>query len=375
MKITIVSHDAALTGAPKIAFDIAWYLTQRHEVTLISKKDGPLSKMPQYQHMKYLVSNTSHELGRISFTTGAAKAENLLASVRPDILYVNSAAASEWCFAGCKMKIPVILHLHEMKNELLSLSRMDIFKFDIANYVDLLITGSKEILNDLGRIEVVPFKKSYNFGVFVDLETVLSRRSEIVPAPQNALGAKIDYHKPVIAMCGTGCVRKGSDIFFELASRLPNLDFLWIGPWAIDEHGAEHNPAYDGYSYHKLENFYTTGMVENPYAHIDKCNVFVLPSMEDPNPLVVIEALVLGKPCICFSSSGGSKQWLDQFGYVLSGRPNVKQLESFLPQLLKDNTERIWLNKSIEKIRSKVDIKLKMKELENLLMEFVEKRI
>ncbi len=83
----------------------------------------------------------------------------------------------------------------------------------------------------------------------------------------------------------------------------------------------------------------------------------------------------MGKPCICFSSSGGSKQWLDQFGYVLSGRPNVKQLESFLPQLIKDNAERIWLNKSIEEIRNRVDIKLKMKELENVLLDLVKNRL
>ena len=40
MRVALVCHEASLTGAPRIGFDIAAYLAERHETTLLVKRGG-----------------------------------------------------------------------------------------------------------------------------------------------------------------------------------------------------------------------------------------------------------------------------------------------------------------------------------------------
>ena len=124
----------------------------------------------------------------------------------------------------------------------------------------------------------------------------------------------------VVAMSGFAQPRKGPDIFFDLARRLPRYDFLWIGPWEPPD-TTKNDPTVERYRSQPLDNFYVTGLTENPYAYLRGIDVFVLTAREDPNPLVVIEALLLGKKVVAFSRTGCSKVLLDRFGYVLSRRP------------------------------------------------------
>jgi glycosyltransferase involved in cell wall biosynthesis len=368
MKIALVCHESSLTGAPKLGFDIAAFLAERHTVTLICKKGGPLLDLPHYRSriQDIRVTNSSHELSKTPFALRVEAAAQSLGEISPDLLYVNSAACAEWCVAGRQLGMPVAFHVHEMRGTLLSLMGADIFKLDIARYVDWLVTASVTVIRDLDALVWPNFKVIHNFDIALDLKRILALRTAELPAPVNFNGRPLARNRPTVAMCGTASVRKGTDLFFRLAERLPDIQFLWIGTWSPKE--ARDNPAYAEFAMGRAPNLFVTGLTENPYAYLDLCDLFVLTSREDPNPLVVAEAIVLGKKVVGFAETGGSKAFLERFGYALSGSVDVDRLEKLLPRLLAAPATPEWLARRLEEFRCIVDIDMKMVELERGLV-------
>ena len=102
MKIAFICHDANLTGAPKVGFEIASYFSTNNEVVMIVKKGGPLLSFPEYESAfsKILNINTSHEVSHLSLPERMAIAKDIIRQENPDLLYVNSVASSDWCAAG-----------------------------------------------------------------------------------------------------------------------------------------------------------------------------------------------------------------------------------------------------------------------------------
>ena len=262
--------------------------------------------------------------------------------------------------------MPVVFHVHEMRGGLLSLMRADIFKLDIARYVDWLVTASVTVIRDLDALVLPKFKAIHNFDIALDLKRILALRTAELPAPVNVNGRPLARNRPTVAMCGTASVRKGTDLFFRLAEGLPDIQFLWIGTWFPKE--ARDNPAYADFTKGLAPNLFVTGLTDNPYAYLNLCDLFVLTSREDPNPLVVAEAIALGKKVVGFAETGGSKTFLEHFGYALSGSVDVERLEKLLPPLLAVPATPEWLARRLEDFRRGIDIETKMVELERGLV-------
>lgn len=341
MKIVFVCHDANLTGAPKIGFELARYLSNEYEVLMIVKKGGALLDFTEYRSSfsKIINTNTSHEVSDFAFVERVKMAAGILEREKPDLLYVNSVASSEWCRAGSECPIPVVLHSHEMKSELLSLASVDIFKRDLPRYVDLLIAVSADAGIDIVDQCQVPFQKIVLSSPGIDFNAIEKLAlSGAIRTPKNVNGEVMRNDKPVISMCGIASKRKGSDIFFDSAKTLPQFNFLWIGPWNITE--APDNLAFDDYRKNRLDNFYVTDEVRNPYPYFKMTDIFTLTSREDPNPLVLMEALFLCKLCIGFSDTGGGKDLLNRYGVLLHGAITADRLTTIIQKINPDSLTR-----------------------------------
>ncbi|MEI4927435.1 hypothetical protein Q8G50_33505, partial [Klebsiella pneumoniae] len=64
----------------------------------------------------------------------------------------------------------------------------------------------------------------------------------------------------LVGMVGYGSIRKGADIFYEVAKKVSKHDFIWVGNW-----NDTHVPFYEDFLTDRLDNFFITGEVENPY--------------------------------------------------------------------------------------------------------------
>lgn len=366
MHACVICHESSLTGAPRIGFDIASYLADSHQVTLLSKKDGPLIDLPVYKNLKssYRSLNTSHELCDLTYSARVGHAVEVLREITPDVLYVNSIASGEWCEAGDRVGVPVALHTHETRYSLPSLLS-SVCTPRILCFVDLLVGASQQAIDDIETITGASVSNHIDLGIFIDLETVLAKSEELVPPAVNLHGSELSGKKPTIAMCGLAQPRKGADIFLDTALRLSQYDFLWIGPWLPSE--APLNDA----NYKRFEslapaNLYWTGLTENPYAYMLHSDAFLLTARRDPNPLVVAEALVLGKKVFAFAETGNSKEFLDRLGYVINGSPECGRIVGILPRIL-ENADGAWLNDLRKSARKEFDGVRKLSKLAEVL--------
>ncbi len=372
MHACIVCHEASLTGAPRIGFDIAAFLAKSGPVDLLVKKGGPLIDFPQYAHLadSYRDVGTSHEVAAMGYRERVNHAADMLAELSPDLLYVNSVSAGEWCEAGARTSIPVALHTHETRISLPGLLST-VCTPKVLAWTDLLIGASRQAMDDVEALTNFRVANRLDIGIFIDTGTVLAQAALDVPPPANAQGATLeaDSARPSVAMCGLAQHRKGADIFLGVAERLPQYDFVWVGPWAPPE--TDLNDAiYERSKALELPSFYWTGLTSNPYAHLGRTDALVLTSREDPNPLVVAEALLLGKRVLAFSETGASTLMLERFGYALNGAPDAERIAATLPKIL-DQEAGPWQAEVGNAIRERVDGARKLELLQEVLERFV----
>lgn len=337
MKILFVIHDFSLTGAPKLGLQLAEEFARFHDVTLVSKKDGPLRDLISPGIFRdVVVTETSHEISRVSLRERISDAVKVMNTIKPDLVYANSVASAEWIDAAIEYNCPSVLHIHEMMSALLELKKMGIYNDSSVANADFIVTASSESLRDTALLFDVSEEKIFNFGVCVDINRV-KVSAEIDPGM--ALrhdGAELQFHRQdhsnrrkVIAMCGLAQIRKGADLFWHAARLMPEYDFLWIGPWN-DGFAMSANPALALNAEKPLDNLYWSNSTSNPYAFMANSDLFVLTSREDPNPLVIPEAICLGLPVVTFASTGGSYFWTTRFGFSLSGKVDVDRIVKFI---------------------------------------------
>lgn len=341
MRVCVVCHEATLTGAPRVGFDIAAHLAREHAVTLLTKRDGPLIDLPHYDRRRlgYRDVGTHHEICDLTYRERVDGATAIVAALRPDLVYVNSVAAGEWCEAGALGGAAVALHTHETQGSLPALLSQ-ICTPKVLDFTDILIGASRRALDDLERLTQRTAAKRLDFGIFVDVHAVRAEAGSPPGSASNAAGAALaESGRPVVAMCGLAQPRKGADIFLEVARLKPEYDFLWIGPWAPPETDMN-GPTWERFRQLRLANCYVTGMVQNPYAELRRADAFVLTAREDPNPLVAAEALALGLKVVAFAATGATVRLLERFGYALTGTPDAERIAALLPTILMESGPR-----------------------------------
>ncbi len=102
----------------------------------------------------------------------------------------------------------------------------------------------------------------------------------------------------IIFSIGIGIYRKGVDIFAQLAERMPNHLFIWIGRqlplWMLTKRREIKNARQTA---KKLKNLYFTGFL-NEHAFLsvlDYGQIFLYPTREENQGIALLEAMLLGK--------------------------------------------------------------------------------
>jgi glycosyltransferase involved in cell wall biosynthesis len=119
----------------------------------------------------------------------------------------------------------------------------------------------------------------------------------------------------LVVGCGAVHPRKGPDLFVQAAREAAKragaegLRFLWVG-------GPQSSEAYLEWCRNDVAAAGLAGRVEfvgevdDAAPFYDAADAFVLPSREDPFPLVVLEAMARGLPVVAFEGAGGAPEAL-----------------------------------------------------------------
>lgn len=368
MSVTIVLHEATRTGAPKVGGIIAAALQKYYDVRIVCLSDGPLLGWLQQQvgpeRVTLLSSGTLRY--RATFTDRVRMAEAALKDDPSEIVYVNSLAASEFIIAGKSVGSVVALHLHEKSAEMRKLMALDLAKVELLPMCDGIVLAADDLEHDLAEVFGFVPDKCLRFGIVVDAAEIGRLAQQREAAARNAAGDPIEWgERTVIGMCGVASPRKGCDIFFEAAGRLPEHDFLWIGNWGPNE--APENTVYDDFLAARLPNLYVSGGVDNPYQYIDRLDLFFLSSREDPNPLVLAEAMLLRIPILVFSATTAVTDFLGRSAILCHGTTNTADAERVLRMIDVGELRSERFRGLADEHRSRFDMDAKVEPLVNFL--------
>lgn len=338
MRILLVSHEASRSGAPRVAVMVARQLCEQgHEVSVVVRYPGPL--LEDFE----AVAPTSVERlprvrNRLRRTLGlsglGSVLEVLVALVtilrrRPDLVYLNSTASAAYLGPARWLRRPTVLHVHESG----SVARRFLSRTWSSRTTAgaTLVACSPSVHSELAALLGRSPDDVTLLPSVPDDTAVLGRAAEPVALPYAA-------GELVVGACGTVERRKGSDLFEQVARRVRlasgdlAVRFVWVGDRPAPGEGV---PDDSGRAVELL------GPASNPWVHLRRFDLLALPSRDDPFPLVVLEAMLLGTPVVAFDV-GGVRRQVGDAGLVVPPE-DVEALAGAISRLLGDATERARL--------------------------------
>lgn len=323
LKILFVSHDANLGGAQLLLLSmLRWFKTHAAiDIRIICNNGGILlDKFTEIADtMVYSdLENKYHskkdkESAILTFCNG-----------KPDLIYGNTVAAGKNYSLLKAFGVPILTHVHELQMSI-NYYAGD-FIDDVIRNSQFFIAASNAVAENLKNSLKIQQEKIKVIHAFI----------EDVMVPSTSLKAKTDLRKKLgldekkflIIGCGVGLFwRKGGDLFIDTANHLKNSNlkdfhFYWIGTFDEPDKQSQFGTWDDQLQLIKkygIEKHITfLGTKDNVMEYLRAGDVFLLPSREDPFPLVCLEAAQNGLPIICFKDAGGMPEFVEEdAGFVV----------------------------------------------------------
>ena len=312
LRVLFVGHDAAQAGAQMVLLHLMRWL-KRHawvDMRLLLLDGGNL--LPAYQNLAP------------TLLAGDLPANSRLEALRyfcggnMDLIYGNSAVAAGAYGWLSKMGVPIITHVHELEQSLQRFANRETLQLMLC-HTDHYIAASQPVLDNLLARHGVGRELGSVVHAFIE-----PLRQPPLP-PQQRLTLREGLGLPpkgiLVFGCGTRDWRKGADLFVEVARQVVKqcaneVHFCWVGDgfdgriptmeWLIARHRLQRHVTL-------LPN------QKNPRQCFQAGDLFLLPSREDPFPLVCLEAAECALPIICFEGAGGMPAFVaDEIGFVTS---------------------------------------------------------
>lgn len=363
MRILFISHDASRTGAPMLLKHLlVWIRDNRPElkIDVLILQEGALDtdfktlsdgyfNFSDYEKSKKNIFDTiyrkiSKQLIKYNFdihshTTESLKEVQLSQFLihiahqnQYDIIYANTALTIQSALKiknNSLLKPKVFANIHEL-DVVLKLYTPDIYKY--INEVDTIIAGSKLVKDNLiDNYSVNPklVEVIYDFTDYNELKV-----------------ADETYRKKDKCFCvgGMGALqwRKGDDLFIQIARFVkshysePNIKFIWVGALSsFNRVTIENELRKAGLS----DSVEFVGESVDYYKYYREFDLFLLPSREDPFPLVAIEAGLNGLPIICFENSTGISEVITKGGGFVVPYLDIESMAEKIMVYYSNNTK------------------------------------
>ncbi|WP_326981866.1 glycosyltransferase [Chryseobacterium sp. MYb264] len=226
------------------------------------------------------------------------------------------------------------------------------------------------IIDQLKRLDLSVFVSQQTRNIIKEVYHVEFPKSMIIYNPfefnvirEKAHAFEVDFKTsaPVFISLGRLIPRKGNKILVEAHKKLIDKG-LRHSIWVFGN-GQEKEMLTDLIKEYQLEDsFIIHEPVINPYPYIKKADFYVLPSKSEAYPLVIGEALTLGKPIVS-TDAGGVKEMMDHEVNGLIVDYDADQLAEGMERLLtdhewvekiKENNKTAYLRFENEKIYSQI---------------------
>lgn len=306
-EILFVSHDASRTGAPMFLLALARSLSQQLGVScaFLLRRSGALESEFRALGPTWVLGNPDD-----------LDPETLATLRDRDIRLVYSNTITNG-FVQRRLKelgCPILCHIHELGY---SIKRhFDGINFQaIAETTDYFLAGSGAVARYLvGKRGIDPDRIAVAYP-FVDARAncaIVALEAQPLDLPSDAT---------IIGACGTIDWRKGPDLWVQVAHRViqhaqRQVHFVWVGGPLTHEDFARLR--YDAEVMGIADHMTFPGATSSHLPYLSQFDIFVLPSREDPFPLVALDAATLGLPLVCFDNGGGAPEFVEtDTGFVV----------------------------------------------------------
>lgn len=226
---------------------------------------------------------------------------------RPSVVVVNAVAPTNVSALRALLRlhpgVPVVVHVHEMSVILDHRLHPDDLRF-VLDAAQHLVVVSEAVRRHLHERHGVAHERMTTVHEFIDRPDPARDLDREVAAVRDELG--LARGARLVVACGSTDWRKAPDLFVRLAWALrrdrPDLDVTWA--WVGSTTDAAGLADFEVRRLGLADRVHFVGVRPDPQGWFAAADLFVLPSREDPFPLVCLEAASVGTPIVCFDTGG-----------------------------------------------------------------------
>jgi glycosyltransferase involved in cell wall biosynthesis len=316
LRVLLLMHGLHLTGAPRIALDVMEALSGETEVWTVALQLGPLEERARALGRVDAIGDPADRVSaakRLIRRQQRPALSAALAAWKPDLIYVNSVAALpalRW--VRLPDSVPLLLHVHELHSYLehYAAAYPDEMLHRPDRYVAVSEPVRRALVSDLGVAEakVTLMHEFVPDGAVAATEALFRQRDGQQGDP------------PVVGGAGRVDLRKAPTLWLQTARCLTDrmgegrVRFTWVG---LGDDDASRQFRVMARQLGLSEHVTFVPVTPEPLPHFAGFDAFAMTSWEDPCPIVVLEAMLLGKPVACFDGSGGAPEEVGDTGLIV----------------------------------------------------------
>ncbi len=298
MKIVQIITLSDLGGAQSVVVELSNELSKRgHDVIVMSKPNGPMWNLLNSNITRIPCNSLCREIHPIRDLKSFLFIRKVLKNYKPDIIHLHSSKAGVLgrlaTFPYYTKKTFYTVHGFDtiLKANKIFLPLEKVLKKFCAKIIAVsnydLVNLSK---NNINNVQVI--YNAINDGNKNSIDNAVVKKIQTM-----------SQNKKIILSIARDAKPKRLDLFIDVAQKLPQYTFIWIG----------NKDTYKGIP----ENLFFMGEIPNAGAYISAADLFVLFSDYEGLPMSIIESLSCGIPVIA-SKVGGIVEILDgKAGYVV----------------------------------------------------------
>lgn len=335
VKVLLITHDLNIGGLQRVVVDIATNLDPaRYTVSVCALKEGGA-----FEQELFNANITVHKLpstpGKVDYVS-FWKIRRLLKAMAPDIVHThNSQPFIEGTLAGVLAGIPAMVHTDHGRY-FPDKTRYMWMEWLASHFVSEIISVSEANKASLVKYEHISEKKIRVIPNGIDEKKYRVHVDRI--AKRTSLGLEPDAW-PVLGWCGRLSPEKGLTFLIralrDLSRSYPRLRLLLMGEGALRKELEVQAQAEGVASYVRF-----LGARADVPEVLQVADVFVLPSLREGLPLVLLEAMAAGLPIVATDVGGNRQAVHEGINGLLVPSENPGALAQAIRRIVDDETLR-----------------------------------
>jgi len=299
----------------------------------------------------------------------------ILIKVNPKVVYLNNIYCDVEAIASFILNKKIIWHIKGtgMSNRFIERIRYLLILKLSSKVIALTNSDKNKILKYCkikysNKIEIIPE------GIDAQIKASLEKDKENFL--REILGTKNVSNKIIVGMVSNLIYLKGIDLFADIAKSIvrKNKDviFVHIGGKGVDQSNYYFRRVINISKEILNKNLFFLGFKDDILEHMNLFDIFFFPTRAEGQPLVVMEAMLLGKAVLTSAVDGNLELIKDTISGMLFQKGNIEEMKNKLNKLILDNKLRKFLGDNAKKkIIKEFRLENSTRKLERVIMKSI----